>query len=82
MIKVSLPEDLLEVLRYVYQRNLLGLKPSNTEIGAELGISQPTVRKRVRNLVSAGHLLQHEKGRSKVVELSERGRHLFVDGRV
>ena len=72
-LRSTLPEDLLELVRFVYKQNRLGLKPSNTELGNELGISQPTVRKRVNQLVMAGHLVQREKGRNKVVELSERG---------
>ena len=72
-LRSTLPEDLLELVRFVYKQNRLGLKPSNTELGNELGISQPTVRKRVNQLVRAGHLVQRDKGRNKVVELSERG---------
>lgn len=79
-LRTTLPEDLLELVRFVYKQNRLGLKPSNTELGNGLGISQPTVRKRVNQLVMAGHLVQREKGRNKVVELSERGWQLLEGG--
>jgi uncharacterized membrane protein len=74
---IPLQEDLSEILRYVYQRNITGLKPSYSEICRELSISKPTVRKRVRYLVRAGYVLQDVKGRSKVVVLTEKGRSLF-----
>ncbi len=77
--KAMLPEDLLEVLRYVYRQNTIGIKPSYTEAGLELGISKPTARKRIRNLVSAGYAMEAVKGRSKVLELTWKGRSVFAE---
>jgi len=74
----GLPEDLLEVLKHVFRQNGLGIKPTMREICSELGLSRPTARKRLRNLVRAGHLLLGASGRTKVVELSEKGRRVFL----
>ena len=74
----GLPEDLLEILRLVYRLNGTGIKPTMREICSELGLSRPTARKRLRNLVRAGHILLGESGRTKVVELSEKGRRVFL----
>jgi DNA-binding MarR family transcriptional regulator len=74
----GLPEDLLEVLRLVFRMNGTGIKPTMREICTELGLSRPTTRKRLRNLVRAGHLLLGASGRTKVVELSEKGRRVFL----
>jgi PAS domain S-box-containing protein len=74
----GLPEDLLEVLRLVFRLNGTGIKPTMREICTELALSRPTARKRLRNLVRAGHLLLGASGRTKVVELSEKGRRVFL----
>ncbi len=76
---VKLPEDLLEVLRYVYKQNNRGIKPIYTDICNDLGISKPTVMSRVRQLVSKGYVTSNAKGRSKVVELTEKGWSIFLD---
>lgn len=75
--KKKLPKEQLKILRYTYEDNIIGVKPSFTKIGQELGISKPTVRKRIRLLVSAGYAMEIIKGRIKVVELTEMGRNLF-----
>jgi predicted transcriptional regulator len=49
-----------------------------TEICTEFALSRPTARKRVRNLVRAGHILLNTRGRTKIVELSEKGRRVFL----
>ncbi|MEE8359189.1 MAG: PAS domain S-box protein, partial [Candidatus Hydrothermarchaeales archaeon] len=79
MQKARLPEDLLETLRFVYKQNNVGVKPSYTDVCGELGISKPTVRKRIRRLVSSGHLRDIVKGNRKVLELTENGRNLFSE---
>jgi PAS domain S-box-containing protein len=76
--KVKMPEHLLEVLRFIYRQNYVGVKPSYTDVGAELEISKPTVRKRIRLLISAGYVSEVKKGRDKIVELTEGGRRFFL----
>jgi PAS domain S-box-containing protein len=73
----KLPEDLLEILKFVYSQNKMGVKPTYKSVGQELDQSQPTVRKKIRQLVNSGYLGEFTKGNSKVVELRERGRALF-----
>jgi PAS domain S-box-containing protein len=77
--KASLSEDLLEVLRFIYKQNNIGLKPSYTVVGKELGISKPTVRKRIKALISSEYVVASNKGNRKVVELTERGKNLFAE---
>jgi PAS domain S-box-containing protein len=76
MAKIA--EEFLEILRFVYQQNNLGLKPSYSGIGEVLKISRPTVRKRVKQLIVTGYLHEHKKGKSKIVEISGKGRMLFL----
>jgi DNA-binding MarR family transcriptional regulator len=72
-----LTEDMLEVLRFVYRQNNLGVKPNYSAIRLETKVSKPTVSKRVKRLMAAGYLVDSVKGSSKVVELTRRGRNLF-----
>ena len=77
--KAGLKEDLLEILRFIYKQNSMGLKPSRTDVGTQLGISQPTVRKRIKQLISTGYLIELSIGRRKVLEMTGRGRSLFFE---
>jgi len=73
-----IPEDLLDVLKYVYQQNAIGVKPTMTQVREALHLSKPTTSKRVNNLVRAGHLTMVSRGRTKAVELTEKGRRIFL----
>ena len=63
-----------EILRFVNGQNSLGINPSFTAISKHLGISKPTTRKRIKSLVYHGYLILSVKGRTKVVELTNKGR--------
>jgi PAS domain S-box-containing protein len=73
----GLPGGDQEVMRFIQRQNSLGRRPSLTQVGTGLGLSRPTVRKRVRRLASGGYLKEIKKGRSKQLELTERGRRWF-----
>jgi PAS domain S-box-containing protein len=73
----KLPEHLLEIIRFIYHQNTIGLKPSHSDICKETRISKPTARKRIRHLTSAGYVIEGLKGRNKIVELTEKGKGLF-----
>jgi PAS domain S-box-containing protein len=75
--KTRLPEDLLEILRFIYEQNTSGIKPSYSDIGKEAGVSKPTARKRIKNLIFKGYMMESKKGLYKVVELTDKGRNLF-----
>ncbi|MFX1505656.1 MAG: PAS domain S-box protein [Promethearchaeota archaeon] len=76
MAKIA--DEFLEILRFVYQQNNLGAKPSYADIGEEFKISRPTVRKRVKQLIATGYLHEHKKGKSKQVDISGKGRMVFL----
>lgn len=75
--KNKLPDEMFKILRFIHQENMIGVKPSYINIGSELGISKPTVRKRIRSLVSTGYIIGSIRGKNKIVELTETGRNLF-----
>jgi len=74
----NLPEDSLEILRFVYQENNKGSKPSYTNIGNTIGASRPTTRKRIQILINHGYVREAVKGNQKVVELTENGIRIFT----
>jgi PAS domain S-box-containing protein len=74
----NVPEELLDMLKHVYQQNAIGQKPTLTQIREALHLSKPTTSKRVRNLVRAGHLAMISRGRTKAVEMTEKGRRIFL----
>ncbi len=73
----NLSEDLLEVLTFVYNQNISGIKPSYTEIRKKIGVSKPTARKRIKALINCGYVAESKKGRTKVVEITERAKLWF-----
>lgn len=77
MDRRELPKELLKILRYIYEENKSGIKPSYNNIGQKLNISKPTVRKRIKELIIIGYIKEMEKGRNKVIDLTDMGRNLF-----
>jgi PAS domain S-box-containing protein len=71
-------EEFLDILKYIFQQNGVGVKPSYSDVGEVLEISRPTARKRIKHLVSRGYLIEHQTGKSKFLELSGKGELLFL----
>jgi len=70
-------EGVFDVMRFTYQQNREGIKPSYSEIGEALGISKPTVRKRVRHIISRAYAREFARGSYKTLELTEMGIRFF-----
>jgi PAS domain S-box-containing protein len=73
----SLPAEQLEIIKYVYQQSIGGRRPTLTDAGRALGISKPTVRRHVRDVVRMGYVALIHRGRTKVLEPTEKGRDAF-----
>lgn len=74
----TLSEDLLEILRYVYTKNKSGIKPAFSDIGIEFSITRPTIKKRIDKLIETNYLNISINGRNKVIELTQKGKDLFL----
>ena len=74
----DLSEEMLAVLRFIDKMNNLGVKPSYSDLKKELEISLPTVRKRIKYLLISGYLNETLLGNRKALELSQKGRTLFI----
>lgn len=75
--KEKLPENMLEIIRFVYNKNLIGVKPTFSDIGREINITRPTMGKRISYLTSSNYISVSIKGRNKIVELTNKGRELL-----
>ncbi|MCG3226118.1 MAG: winged helix-turn-helix transcriptional regulator [Candidatus Heimdallarchaeota archaeon] len=76
-IEGIIPEELFEVLMYIYQQNVSGNKPTISDVIEELNISRPTARKRTQNLIDEGYIIEAVKGRSKVLQITQKGKIVF-----
>ncbi len=78
LYKTKLPGEVVEILKTVYELSNKGVKPSYTRVGQKIGLSKPTIRKRIRTLINYGYLEETKKGRTKSVDLTEKGRLFFL----
>ncbi len=72
-----LPPEQQEIVKHVFQQSIAGRRPTLTEAGRALGFSKPTVRRHVREAVRDGYVALIQRGRTKVLELTEKGRGVF-----
>ena len=75
--RLAIPHDLYSILKFVYGENQSGRMPTYKDIGARFDITKPTTRKKVGELRGRGYLRVVKRGRSKILELSEKGKELF-----
>jgi len=75
--KVDLPEEMYELLRFVYSKNRFGEKPSIKDIMSSFNITRNTAKKRVSYLVEKGLIKMIKDGRMKVLEVTEDGREVM-----
>ncbi|MDP6627542.1 MAG: DUF835 domain-containing protein [Methanopyri archaeon] len=68
----GISEELLAIVRYVYRTGLDGERPSFSDVDRELAISKPTARKRIRELIRLGYLVEVEDGATKRLEATEK----------
>lgn len=69
----ELEEDLLELLKYVYDKNIKGIKPNLKQVTRDLSLSRNTARKRINSLRLKNLIVLKEKGREKVLEITRLG---------
>jgi PAS domain S-box-containing protein len=74
----KMPEKLLEILKFINKENLTGINPSFSNVEVEHELSKPTVRKRIKELETRGCIKVIEKGRSKYLTITEKGKTYMV----
>ena len=73
----SISSDLMDVLKLVFKFKAQGLKASYTLIENELGITRPTLRRRMNTLINLCYLKEVQTGREKVTDLTDKGINLL-----
>jgi len=76
--ETTLPQQLFDILKFVYKQNSMKVLATYKSIGQEFSISRPTAMKRVGSLVYRGYLSEAKRGKEKTFELTEKGRNLFA----
>jgi PAS domain S-box-containing protein len=65
--------DLLEILQFIHRQNGFGVQPKYADVQHYLGISKPTVSKRIQQLIETGYLQEFARGSRKCLQLSYTG---------
>jgi PAS domain S-box-containing protein len=75
--EADFPEDLYEILEYVYLQNSAGKKPAHKDIESRFNITRTTARKRINRLKSLGLIEDRKWGKYKILKVTELGRAYF-----
>ncbi len=70
----GLPERYLALLRYVYEKNVFGIKPSQKDVCRYFDVTRNTARNRISYLTSRKLLRVIPKGRCRILEVTELGK--------
>jgi len=71
------PEDLYEILEFVYEENKRGKKPARKDIEKKFTISRTTARKRINKLKHLELVMDKEWGKYKILVLTDKGKTYF-----
>jgi PAS domain S-box-containing protein len=75
--KIKLPEDMLEILKLIYNYNIKGEKPSHIDIVKALGLSKPTIYSKIKELSKYGYIKIETSGRNRKSEITDKTRTLL-----
>jgi len=74
---VGIPDEIYDVLRFIYTKNRTGERPSIKDVMTNFGITRNTAKKRVQQLLDRGLIKIIKDGRSKVLEVTDDGRQIM-----
>jgi len=74
----EIPAELFDILRYVHNNNIIGVKPSYKQITEHLKVTRPTARRRIRQLIATNYLQENQIGRLKLLEISTKTMAMFL----
>jgi PAS domain S-box-containing protein len=74
----GLSTKLIDTLNYIEKLNREGTMPSYSEIGEQFQLSKPTTRTRVKQLQELGIIEEIQKGRNKLLRVTEKGKSYMV----
>lgn len=74
---IDLPDEIYEVLRFIYLRNRNGERPSIKDVMNKFNVTRNTAKKRIGYLVERGLIKMIKDGRMKVVEVTDKGKEIM-----
>lgn len=78
LIRARIDEELMDILKLLYERERRYLETSLSNMVDDLKISRPTARKRVSRLLAFDYIVERWKGRERLLGLTDRGRAVFM----
>jgi response regulator of citrate/malate metabolism len=75
---IILSDDLIEIIKYINNKNNLNINVTFGEIGKEFNISKVTVKKRIEYLISKMLIYSKKIGKTKLLYLTEKGKKLTL----
>ena len=73
-----LSPKLIDALAYIDKLNKEGIMPSYSDIGEYFQLSKPTARHRIRELEELGTVKEIQRGRMKILELTDKGKNYLA----
>ena len=74
----KLSQKFLDIIRYIDDMNREGRLPSYSDISEYFELSKPTARSRIRQLIEMDTVKEIQRGRMKILELTENGKNYLV----
>jgi DNA-binding MarR family transcriptional regulator len=78
---IILSDDLIEIIKYINNKNNLNINVTFGDIGKEFNISKVTVKKRIEYLISDELIYSKKIGKTKLLFLTEKGKKLILKRR-
>lgn len=75
---VGLSTKLIDTLAYIEKMNKEGTMPSYSDIGEEFQLSKPTTRTRIKQLQELETVKEIQRGRKKLLEITEKGKNYMA----
>jgi DNA-binding MarR family transcriptional regulator len=74
----KLSQKFLDILKYIDDMNREGRSPSYSSISEYFGLSKPTARSRIRQLIEMDTVKEIQRGRMKILEITKNGKNYLV----
>jgi DNA-binding transcriptional ArsR family regulator len=74
----GLSAKLVDTLAYINETYIEDASPSYSDIGAHFKLSKPTTRSRIKQLQDLGIVREVQKGRKKLLEVTEKGKNYLA----
>jgi PAS domain S-box-containing protein len=78
---IILSDDLIEIIKYINNRNNLNINVSFGDLGKEFNISKVTVKKRIEYLIREDLIYSRKIGKTKLLYLTEKGKKIIFKKR-